>query len=42
VGGYGVWVVQDIAYKYGIDDDMLNKDIKRQEVKNWIKHILNN
>ena len=31
--------LKDIKWKYGIDDDMLNKDIKRKEVKNWLTYL---
>ena len=36
-GGHGR---KDIAWRYGIDEDILSNDIKRAEVKNWIKHLL--
>ena len=31
---------KDIAWKYGIDEDILDDSIKRKEVANWIKHLL--
>lgn len=31
---------RDIAWKYGIDDDVLDDDIRTCEVKNFIKHLV--
>ena len=30
----------DIAWQLGIDDDILNEDVKRLEVKNWIEKLV--
>ena len=31
---------KDIRWKYGIDDDLINSDIKQVEVRNWIRMLL--
>lgn len=31
---------KNIAWKYGINDDILNDDMRRIEVRNWIKYLL--
>jgi len=31
---------KDIAWKLGIDDDIINKDVRQAEVKNWIEHLV--
>ena len=30
----------DLRWKYGIDDDMIDKTIKQAEVRNWLGHLL--
>jgi GMP synthase (glutamine-hydrolysing) len=29
---------RDIAWLLGIDDDVMNEDVRCQEVRNWITH----
>ena len=31
---------KDIAWRLGIDDDVMNKDVRQAEVRNWIEHLV--
>ena len=31
---------RDIAWLLGIDDDVMNDDVRQVEVRNWIEHLV--
>ena len=31
---------RDLAWLLGIDDDVMNEDVRRVEVRNWINHLV--
>ena len=31
---------RDIAWRLGVDDDIMNKDVRQAEVKNWIEQLV--
>ena len=31
--------MEDLKWKYGIDDDLLNPDIKEIEARNWLQYL---
>ena len=35
----GVEVRKDVAWQYGIDEDIWNPDLRQCEVRNWLKFI---